>query len=84
MSASVDRQRAEDTRHEAVLRSRAHHAKLGRIIDLYAEGKTDREIAELLGWHEATVLRYRQVLLLALGGALHGRNAGRWYTKRAR
>jgi hypothetical protein len=67
------RERAEDRRHAAIQRGRGIHYKLGRILDMYEDAFSDAEIAEALGWSKRTVIRYRQVLQLALGRDCGGR-----------
>ena len=71
MSAKVDQERREDSRHTAVMRGRGIVARLERLLSLYAEGKSDRDIALLFGWESGTqsgwsprtVRRYRCALL---------------------
>lgn len=77
MSALVDAQRSSDARKEAVRSSRELHRKMARVIDLFEEGKSDREIGESVGWHPKTVRNYRQVLKLCLGS----NSGGRWRNK---
>ena len=67
LSARVDAERREASRLAAVMRGRGILGKLERILVLYDDGRSDGEIAEVIGWDAYTVMRYRQVLQLSLG-----------------
>lgn len=76
MSAKVDAERAEDRRAQALQRANGLLLKLTRLAKLWAEGKSDLEIGQQLGWSEKTVWSHRQYLTLwARQGA---EVAGRW------
>lgn len=55
-------------------------SKLKRLASLWGDGKTDAEIAEILGWGRETVKNYRQVLRLIdpNSPAWRKKPAGRW------
>ena len=79
MSEKSDRERAEESRHAASIRSDGILSKLRTLRALWLDGKSDAEISEVLGgagsgWSRKSVKRYRQVLQLALGKA----SGGKW------
>jgi DNA-binding NarL/FixJ family response regulator len=77
LSASYDAQISEAARKVRIGDARALLRKMGRVVELFEEGKTDREIGEAIGWHPKTVRNYRQVLKLCLGV----KSGGRWRAK---